>query len=76
MERVARREADRQTARIAEITPPLFVAKVTSTSPLQVGYRKGTVNIAGKNAAYSPVVGDWVHCSTITAQAFIDYKIG
>lgn len=41
-----------------------------------MGYRKGTVNIAGKNAAYSPVVGDWVHCSTITAQAFIDYKIG
>lgn len=68
--------ADQQTAALADMPPGLYVATVATTSPLRVSWRLRQVLVAGKNASYTPTVGDRVHCSVVDDQLFIDYKIG
>lgn len=74
--RAARRFADRQSERLAEVAPPpQFVATVTATSPLSVSWRGRVLPVAGRNAAYTPAVGHRVKCVLLSDQLLIDYRI-
>lgn len=75
-ERLARQVADQQNAALASIPPGMYVLTVSQVSPLLVEWRGRTVNVAGKDIGYTPVVGHRVHCSVIDSQLFIDYRIG
>lgn len=59
----ARRDADEQSARLAEIPRSRFVnVTVASLSPTKVTWRGASVPISGKNFDYTPVVGHRVLC--------------
>lgn len=74
--RAAREWADQHTSALTSLPAGLYVATVATTSPLAVSWRLREVLVAGKNADYTPVVGDRVRCSVVDDQLFIDYKIG
>lgn len=73
---VARRLADDDSARLAAVPAiPQFPATIFSTSPLKVTWRGAAVAVAGKNANYTPVIGDRVSCRLVRDQLLIDYLI-
>lgn len=74
--KAAREWADQQTTAITSLPAGMYVLNVAATSPLSVSWRNRTVLVAGKNAAYTPVVADRVRCSVVDDQLFIDYPIG
>ena len=86
LRQAARRFADANSDRFNDLAPArLVVAEVvTVTAGAAVGggpetwvrWRGSTVLTAGKNAAYTPVVGHTVRCSLHPdGQLFIDYRI-
>jgi hypothetical protein len=58
----SRRLADAQSARLAEVskTRAAWATVVTVGPPATVSWRGATVTVSGKNAGYTPVVGDRV----------------
>ena len=59
----ARRDADEQSARLAEIPRSRFLnATVASLSPTKVTIRGASVGVAATNLNYTPVVGHRVLC--------------
>lgn len=74
--KAARDWADQQTSALTSLPAGLYVATVATTSPLAVSWRLREVLAAGKDANYTPTVGDRVRCSVVDDQLFIDYKIG
>jgi hypothetical protein len=71
--RAARRLADRNTDRLRDQPRELFLAQVSAISAgvTTVQWRGSDVTAAGKNAAYSPSVGDWVLCALVQNRAFV-----
>ena len=75
--KAAREWADQQTTAISSLPPGQYMATVDGTSPLTVSWRnRALLGVAGKNANYTPTIGDRVKCSVIDDQLLIDYKIG
>lgn len=76
VEKAAREWADQQTSALSSLPAGLYVANVATTSPLVVSWRNRQVLAAGKDANYTPTIGDRVRCSVVDDQLFIDYRIG
>lgn len=74
--KAAREWADQHTASVAGMTTGLYVATLATVSPLVVSWRNRQVLAAGKDANYTPTIGDRVRCSVVDDQLFIDYRIG
>lgn len=70
LQRLARRNADQQTERIAELPTGDFFATVTAWdgTVLTLSRRGSTFPAAGRAASYTPGVGDWVACRSIDNQ--------
>ena len=80
--RAARRNADAQTARLAEIPAvPQFFATITTVTAgagpggnalVKVTWRAAELTVASYNGAYTPVLGHRVKCSIVRSQLVID----
>jgi hypothetical protein len=76
VEKAAREWADQHTSALSSLPPGLYVATVAVDTPLTVSWRNRQVLAAGKDANYTPTIGDRVRCSVVDDQLFIDYRIG
>lgn len=70
--RLARRNADQQTARLADLpTGRLFLATVTVTAPLTVSWRGRQFTAAGAFTSYTPAITDRVLCALVDNQPVV-----
>jgi hypothetical protein len=73
--RAARRLADQQTARIADLPRDSFYADVVTVAPLVILWRSGTYEATGHHASYTPSIGDRVECHLVSDQLCVRDKI-
>jgi hypothetical protein len=77
---VAIRFADHMTERIADRPTTDFLGTVAAwnagTGVLTVNWRGSTTPLPAKrHAAYTPAVGDWVHCSVLDGQIIVQDRV-
>jgi hypothetical protein len=76
LQRLARRQADQQTDRFAELpNARFFLATVTAVTPLTVSWRGSAIAAAGACASYTPAVADRVLCVLVDNQPVVFDRI-